>query len=564
MNANLNEVHTVRKTTRRVSEVIMSEIKRRGVKRVFGVPGRENAHILFNEAPGLQYLTTRVELTAGIAADFAGRVTRKPQVCFSTMGPGATNMTTAVASAMLNCSPLIFISAQLESNDLHYNVTHQCVDQARVMEPLTKWSYQVKNAEEVPAALDAAFRIAMTEPLGPVHLAIPTDFFARQIEVEHVPERAVEPKISLPSVEANEESIEMAHRELMAARHPLCLVGEGAIRVGAGPAVADFCKRWNMPVVTAANAKGLLPHDHPLNYGAASPYMEGILGYQALADIYTDVDLLVCVGYQYVDDLLPKMWAYGAEKRIVSIRSTPTLEIWDKFRPNVECSGSIPRTLGKLVEAGVQSKPSRAMDHLREVYRRAIERQENGSGILTPVQVVDTVNRHLGDGILCTDIGYYRHHAILFSRPEKTGQFFTDTGLSSFGSGLPSAIGVQAEHLDKSVFLVCGDGGFHSGSGDLETLVRYQLPCVVIVMNNRAFQLIKLYQRKGSPAGNDAVVNLGPVDFVKLAEANGCAAVRASTVSELEAAITGRDKTRPLVIEVPMEYRDADSFRESF
>ena len=110
------------------SKVLLKELKRRGITRVFGVPGRENASILFNEEPDIQYITARVEFNAGIMADFTGRLTRKPQVCFSTMGPGATNMTTAVASAMLNKSPMVFISAQLERGDIFYNQTYQCVD----------------------------------------------------------------------------------------------------------------------------------------------------------------------------------------------------------------------------------------------------------------------------------------------------------------------------------------------------------------------------------------------------------------------------------------------------
>lgn len=551
-------------TTLKFAEVLLKEIRRRGIKRVFGVPGRENAGILFNEVEDLEYVTTRVEFTAGIAADFTGRLTRKPQVCFSTMGPGATNMTTAMASAMLNHSPLILISAQLESDDNYYNLTHQCVDQAAVMAPLCKWSYELKSPQDLPWAIDRAFRLAVTEPVGPVHLAIPTDFFKQPIRVSHDLSRELPQRILCEEGPPDEQTLAQIHHMLKQARQPVCLIGEGTVRIGAEKAVLDFCRAWNIPFVTAANAKGIAPFADPLNYGAASPYMEGIMGYHALADMYTPVDLLLCVGYQYVDDLLPKMWAYGEPKQVVAISSHAITEIHAKFSPDVSAVGNLPLILYDLTERGVDRKPSRPMDTLKSVYRSIIDGQRTVNGRLTPIQVLDTVNRNLGDGILCTDIGYYRHHAILFSDPPASGRFFTDAGLSSFGSGLPSAIAAQIACPDRQTFLVCGDGGFHSGSGDLETLVRYQLPAIVIVMNNGAFELIELYQKRNNKTHNPKVVRLGSVDFVKLAQANGCRGVRADSMEALEAAIRSHDRRQPLVIEVPMEYRDRDSFRESF
>lgn len=546
------------------SEVLLKELRRRGIKRVFGVPGRENASILFNEVEDIQYVTTRVEFTAGIMADFTGRLTRKPQVCFSTMGPGATNMTTAVASAMLNHSPMIFISAQLESDDKFYNLTHQCVDQTEVMKPITKWSYELQRPEDLPWAIDRAFKLATTEPAGPVHIAIPTDFFSKSICVTHNLGRILPQCITSESDEPDPLTLDTIHEALIASKYPLFLIGEGTVRIGAEHAVLDFCRHWNIPFVTAANAKGLASFDDPLNYGAASPYMEGILGYPALEDIYTQIDLLVCIGYQYVDDLLPKMWAYGKPKKVITISSHAITEIHAKFLSDISIVGSIPRLLNAISMRGVQLKVSRPLDNLKAVYRSIVEGQDTVNGRLTPIQVLDSVNRNISDGILCTDIGYYRHHAILFSDPLASGRFFTDAGLSSFGSGLPYAIAAQMEHPERQIFLVCGDGGFHSGSGDLETLVRYELPAIVIIMNNSAFELIELYQKRNNKVHNPKIVKLGKVDFVKLAEANGCRGVYADSVEALDTAIREHDRKTPLVIEVPMEYRDRDSFRESF
>ncbi|WP_040816026.1 thiamine pyrophosphate-binding protein [Nocardia concava] len=547
------------------SEVLLREIRRRGITRVFGVPGRENASILFNEVPEIEYITARVEFNAGIMADFSGRLTRKPQVCFSTMGPGATNMATAVASAKLNKSPLVFISAQLERGDIFYNETHQCVDQTAMMAPVTKWSYEMKSPEELPAVMDKAFRLAMQEPVGPVHIAIPTDLFKCDINAPVDIDTPLDCVITYEQSSPTREAVDDVHRVLSQSREALCLIGAEAVRTGQAEAVLEFCREWNIPYITAANAKGLEPFDSPLNFGSASCYMEGIIGYPALKDIFTSVDTLVCIGYEYVDDLLPKMWAYGETKTIINISASPTFAVHSKFNPDHELIGSVSGILAAMTERGVLRQQDRSMDMVKAAYRDTLADNSQHGGLLTPVQVIKAVNPYFQqDAIVVTDIGYYRHHAILFTEPTATSQFFSDTGLSSFGTGLPSAIAAQLAFPDRPVFLLCGDGGFHSGSCDLATLARYGLPVIVIVMDNSAFELIHLYQKRHNEKANSSIVELEKVDFVKLAEANGCRGVKVSSIDELNAVISDHDRTGPLVIEVPMRYGEYDEFNESF
>jgi thiamine pyrophosphate-dependent acetolactate synthase large subunit-like protein len=224
---------------------------------------------LFNEVDDIEYITTRVEFTAGIMADFTGRMTRTPQVCFSTMGPGATNMATAVASAMLNHSSLVFISAQLETDDRFYNLTHQCVNQTEAMRALAKWSYELTSAEDLPWVIEKAFALAQTEPVGPVHIAIPADLFKATIAVNYDIDRPILPKILPESTSVDDIQIRALHHAIAGSTMPLCLIGEAAVRVGAHEEILAFCERWNIPFVTAANAKGIADLEHPLNYGAA-------------------------------------------------------------------------------------------------------------------------------------------------------------------------------------------------------------------------------------------------------------------------------------------------------
>jgi thiamine pyrophosphate-dependent acetolactate synthase large subunit-like protein len=547
-----------------VSNYLLSEIYGRGVTRVFGVPGRENAHILFNEVPELEFITTRVEFTAGIMAEFTGRLTQNPQVAFCTVGPGATNMVTAASAAMLNRSPVLIVSAQLETDDRFHNLTHQCVDQRRIFEPVTKWSHELESAEDLPAVLDRAFRIMTTEPLGPVHLSIPIDLLKKTITglAGSAPlEAAAEPIEMAPPDAA---ALGRVHSALVGSLRPLCLVGHEAIRARAEEQVRRLCRAWNMPLLAAANAKGILPHDDPLNIGSPSPYMEGILRYPtALADIFEEIDVILSVGYQYVDDILPKMWSRGRPKTILHVSTFSADPISAKYSPNVEVIGSIPRSLEALLELGALMKPLPGLQQLRE-QSQAIYCLESHNGKMTPVEVIRTINDNLEDGTFVTDIGYYRHHAILFSQPTRTRQFFTDSGLSTFGCGLPAAAAAQFVDRSRPVFLLCGDGGFHSGSGDLETVARHNLPIVIIVLNNNAFELIQRYQQYGGKGHNHGILAFRPVDFVKLAEANGIPAVHVDNAGSLRRAIKARDRIRPLLIEVPLAYHQEDKFVRSF
>lgn len=152
----------------------------------------------------------------------------------------------------------------------------------------------------------------------------------------------------------------------------------------------------------------------------------------------------------------------------------------------------------------------------------------------------------------------------MFSRPKRTNQFFTDAGLSSFGCGLPSAAAAQFIDKSKPVFLLCGDGGFHSGSCDLETLTRHQLPLVIIVLNNNAYELIQRYQQRGGNGDNKKILSFTGVDFIKLAEANGVRGAYAQDVESLSQLIRSRDKSRPLLIEISLSYHHNDQFKESF
>jgi thiamine pyrophosphate-dependent acetolactate synthase large subunit-like protein len=546
---------------------MLAELRRRGVTTVFGVPGREAASLLFTEVPDLQHITARTEFTAGMMAAHMGRLTGEPQVAFCTMGPGATNMVTAVATAMLNHSPMVLISAQLESDDRLYNVTHQCVDQRSIFQPVTKWSHEVSHPESLRWDLDRAFAIAAEDPPGPVHLSIPVDFLSAQVPVTYDQEEDDLPGEILG--QADGRTLEVIRAALEAAEQPICIIGDEIVRARCGDEARRFVESWGLPTLCGANVKGVLPGDHALSLGSVSPYMEGILGEPMLDRIFGPADLVVCVGVQYVDDILPNMWRRGREQRVIVISGSPLSAEREKLAASVESVGQHDRQLAALAEtADVEVDPRRSrpddVEWAKGVYRRRVARAER-PGSLDPVAALSVINRRMAEGAaLVSDIGYFRHHAILFSEPEEVGRMFTETALSSFGSGLSVALATKLHEPEREVFLIAGDGGFHSTSPDLSTAVHYDIPITVVLLNSGSFELIGRYQQRGGKGINRSLVELGAVDFVELAEANGWAGARARSRAELEDALNDRDPNRPCLIEAPCNYDGGDVFEEAY
>jgi N2-(2-carboxyethyl)arginine synthase len=548
-----------------LAEQLLSELSARGVTTIFGVPGRESASLLFNEIPGLRYITARTEFTAGMMACHLSRLTRAPQVAFCTMGPGATNMVTPVATAMLNRSPLILISAQLESDDRLYNITHQCVDQRTLFEPVTKWSHELSHPESLRWALAHAFAVALADPPGPVHLSIPVDFLKAQVSVNDDVDLTMHAVASVPT-SVDPRALRLVRSLLDAAERPVCVFGDELARSGCGAAARDFVEAWALPTLAAANVKGLLSDDHPLALGSVSPYMEGILGEPMLDRIFGPADVVVCVGVQYVDDILPRMWTRGQDKEVVVLSGTPLSDERERFDATVESVGPLDRQLMTLSAVSQRSPaiPGRSYQWLRDVYQRREVRHSAPKG-LDPVAAVSVLNRHMACGAaLVVDIGFFRHHAILFAKPACAGRLFTETALSSFGSGLGAALATKLHEPEVDVFLLAGDGGFHSTSPDLSTAVRYGISIVVIVLNSRSYELIGRYQARGGKGINRDVVELGSVDFVQLAQANGWVGFKADDEEEMSEALDTRDRSRPLLVEADCRYHDGDHFHEAY
>jgi len=537
------------------ARLMLARLREHGVEHVFGIVGREAAAILFDEVDGIEFVLTRHEFTAGVMADVLARLTNRPQACFATLGPGATNLSTGIATSMLDRSPVIALAAQSESYDYFPNDTHQCVDTVGVVAPITKFAAQLARPADIVDLVDSAVHAAVTEPPGPSFVSLPVDLLGAEIADPGPAPAVAASRYRLHDTQWERELARVVPM-LANATHPILVVGSAAIRAGAVPTLRAFAERLSIPVVTTYTAKGVLPSAHPLNYGAISGYMDGILGYPAMDAIFGPADLIIALGYDYAEDLRPSMWARGTAKQVVRVAATvnPVPRV---FRPDVDVVTD-PALFLAAIDKATADLPAVEPHDIAPLRARIAEflgdAAEYPDGMRVH-QVIDTMNGVLQTGTFVSDIGYFRHYGVLFAKADQPYGFLTSAGCSSFGYGLPAAMAAQLARPHEQVFLIAGDGGFHSNSADLETVARLRLPIVMVVVNNSRNGLIELYQRIGHQRSHAPAVGFAPVDFVQLATANGVDAIRAEDREGLASALRkGVEMKRPFLVEVPISY----------
>ncbi|MFB8773456.1 thiamine pyrophosphate-binding protein [Streptomyces broussonetiae] len=547
------------------AHALLGRLRDHGVEKVFGVVGREAASILFDEVEGIDFVLTRHEFTAGVAADVLARITGRPQACWATLGPGMTNLSTGIATSVLDRSPVIALAAQSESHDIFPNDTHQCLDSVAIIAPMSKYAVELQRPAEITDLVDSAVSAAMTEPVGPSFISLPVDLLG---SAEGIDTAAALPPARTPVrptgavADGWQAEADRAAELLAGAEHPVLVVGAAAIRSGAVPAIRALAERLNVPVITTYIAKGVLPHGHELNYGAVTGYMDGILGFPALESLFGPVDVILTLGYDYAEDLRPSMWQRGIEKK--TVRVSPTMNpIPRVYQPTVDVVTDVLAFVEHLeaATASVAAKERHDITPLRERVATFLADPTVHDDGMRVHQVMDSMNTVMaetarpGEGTIVSDIGFFRHYGVLFARADQPFGFLTSAGCSSFGYGIPAAMGAALARPDQPTFLIAGDGGFHSNSSDLETIARMGLPIVTVVVNNDTNGLIELYQNLGHHRSHDPAVKFGGVDFVALAQANGVEATKATDRQELLAALRkGAELGRPFLIEVPIAY----------
>ena len=492
------------------SDLLVLALENEGVERIFGVPGEENLDVVESlRRSRIQLVLTRHEQSAAFMAATYGRLTGRAGVCISTLGPGALNLVTGAAYAHLGAMPMVMITGQkaiMTSRQARF----QIVDVVATMKPLTKSSRQIISAASIPTLVRDAFRMAQEERLGPVHLELPEDVSGQ--EVNQSPPLVPPHPIDLPV--AHSAALDRAAAMIRGAERPLIMLGAAASRPRLSTTLSEFVRRMRIPFFNTQMGKGSVAGGSNLYMGTAA-LSERDYVHQAI----DQADLIVAIGHDTVEKPPFLMGADGPQ--VIHVGYTPAT-VEQVFFPHAEVVGDVGPSLALLadrLEGNV--KAASALLPLREgILRRIMDRATEDRFPLTPQRIVNDVRKVIPeDGIVALDNGMYK---IWFARNYRThvaNTLLLDNALATMGAGLPSAMMASILYPGRRVLGVCGDGGFMMNSQELETAVRLNLNLVVLILEDRAYGMIRWKQAVDKFP--DWGLTFGNPDFVKYAEAYG-------------------------------------------
>jgi acetolactate synthase-1/2/3 large subunit len=527
------------------SDLLVAALKNEGVERIFGVPGEENLDVVESlRRSNIELVVMRHEQAAAFMAATYGRLTGKPGVCLSTLGPGALNFSTGAAYAFLGAMPMILITGQkgiLSSKQARF----QIVDVVSSMTPLTKAARQIVSTTTIPTIVREAFRIAQQERPGPVHLELPEDI-ARE-DGPDVPLVTLHP-INIPV--AHPAALDRAATMIVEATRPLIMIGAAASRPRLAEALSDFVRRAGIPFFNTQMGKGAVAGGSKLYMGTAA------LSERDYVHLAIDqADLIISVGHDTVEK--PPFIMGRAGPKVIHIGYVPAT-VEEVFFPHAEVIGDVGPSLGLLADRlEGRLKNASALLPLRDkILAHLAERATESRFPLTPQRIVHDVREVIPeDGIVCLDNGMYK---IWFARNYRTrvaNTLLLDNALATMGAGLPSAMMASMLYPQRRVLAVCGDGGFMMNSQEMETAVRLRLNLVVLIIQDNAYGMIRWKQGMDNFA--DWGLTFGNPDFVKYAESYGARGARVETADGLVPALESAFKAGGVhLVAVPVDYSE--------
>jgi acetolactate synthase I/II/III large subunit len=536
---------------RRAAQVFVECLEAEGVRHVFGIPGEETVDL--NEAladSSVEFVPVRHEQGGAYMADVYGRLTGKAGVCLGTLGPGATNLTTAVADAWLDHAPLVAITGQGGLERMHKE-SHQYIDVLQVMQPITKWNARINEPGMIPEAVRKAFKVAQAQKPGPTHLELPEDVMEMETDAEPLIPRG---RIRRPEPSAVE--ILDAAEIITEAESPIVLAGHGVLRVGASQALREFSAATGIPVAETFMGKGAMDY-------AAEGFL-GTVGVQerdyALAG-FEDADLVITVGYDFVEQG-PSKWNPNSDKRIVCIDTT-SVEVDAHFMTDVDLIGDIGYILGRLAEECGGRCAHGGSSRLNDiVFGRFEAARDDEQFPMQPPRALWELRQVLGrEDILISDVGLHKLWIARMFPAHEPNTVLIANGLAGMGFAVPASIGAKLVHPDRNVVTINGDGGFLMNMQELETAVRLGTPVVNVIWENHQYGSIVWKQDKkfGRHFGTD----FGTPDFVTLAESFGMPAWRCESIDDYTRRLReALDLDVPSLIVLPIDYSLDVAFSE--
>ena len=503
------------------ADLLVAALESEGVKRIFGLPGEENLDVVESlRNSRIELILTRHEQAASFMAATQGRLTGRPGVCLSTLGPGALNFTTGAAYAHLGAMPMLMITGQKAIKSAR-QARFQIVDIVGAMRPLTKMTRQIVSAASIPTIVRDAFRVAVEERPGPVHIELPEDIAAEQADVALVPPHPIDRPVAPAS------ALDRAVAMILASKHPLIMIGAASNRPRLVEPLSDFVRRCRIPFFNTQMGKGAVTGGSNLYLGTAA-----LSERDYVHDAIDCADLIIAIGHDTVEKPPFLMSQIGGPRVLYVGYVSATVE--EVFHPDAEVVGDIGATVTALADRldGALVPDPDILALRREILGHINERADSDQFPVIPQRLVRDVRAVMPeDGIVCLDNGMYK---IWFARNYRThvaNTLLLDNALATMGAGLASAMAAKLLDPHRRVMAVCGDGGFMMNSQELETAMRLKLNLVVLIVEDRAYGMIRWKQAVDGFA--DFGMTFGNPDFVKYAESYGARGHRIAAAGEL-------------------------------
>lgn len=529
-----------------------------GVKHVFGYPGGAVLDIYdaLHTVGGIDHILVRHEQGAVHMADGYARATGEVGVVLVTSGPGATNAITGIATAYMDSIPMVVLSGQVPSSLIGYDAFQEC-DMVGISRPVVKHSFLVKRTEDIPAVLKKAFYLASSGRPGPVVIDLPKDIVGPAVRMPYAYPQDVSMRSYNPTVQGHRGQIKRALQTILAAKKPVMYVGGGAINAGCEAELLALAEQLNLPVTSSLMGLGAFPGTHRQSVG-----MLGMHGTYEANKTMHHADVIFAVGVRFDDRTTNNLAKYCPDATVLHIDIDPT-SISKTVDADIPIVGDARQVLVQMLELLAQGEKAQDHDALRDWWQ-SIEQwrardclgYDKHSGTIKPQAVIETLHRLTkGDAYVTSDVGQHQMFAALYYPFDKPRRWINSGGLGTMGFGLPAALGVKLALPEETVVCVTGDGSIQMNIQELSTALQYNLPVVVVNLNNRYLGMVKqwqdmIYSGRHSQSYMDSLP-----DFVKLAEAYGHVGIAIRTPDELESKLAQAlaEKERLVFVDVTVD-----------
>ena len=536
------------------AQIVWETLVREGVDLVFGYPGGANLPI-YDAMLGypVRHVLARHEQGAAHMADGYARASGKVGVAMATSGPGATNLVTGIATAIMDSSPMVCITGQVVSRFIGYDAFEE-TDVTGITLPITKHNYLVTDVQEIGEVLREAFYIARTGRPGPVLVDIAKDAQQASIEWEYDDSPIRLPGYR-PDLRPVTEDIQKALELIYNAKRPVILAGHGVLLSGAMAELREFAERAQTPVAMTLLGLSGMPSDHPLNLG-----MMGMHGEAWVNHAIQESDLLLAFGMRFDDRVTGNLKTYAPNAKKIHIEIDPS-EINKNVTVDVGLIGDLRETLSWILEHLEPCDKSEWLTYIDDMKGDSAVRDIQNlpdSGVLYAAHVINDLWRYTdGKALITTDVGQHQMWTAQYYKFNTPGNLITSGGLGTMGFGLPSAIGAKFAKPDAQVWTVVGDGGFQMTQAELATAAQEGIKVNVAIINNGYLGMVRQWQEFFYERRYAATPMRNP-DFVKIAEAHGLTGLRVTQRSEVEAAIRSAQEIEgTVVIDFKVEQEDS-------